>query len=229
MGPPHLEAHVRDILLRGVVKPVMRSLPLRLAPIALLLALPAASALAQSRPSMAAGGDRHRVAVRGRVSGDDIIRTARQFLGVPYRWGGTTPRAFDCSGFVRHVFAQYGIALPRTAREQAGVGSAPFPGDLQPGDLLFFYGARDGSGAQHIAIFVGGDTIIHASSSARRVRYDRLSGAGADRSWFRQRLVAVRRLLPAEGVFYVPTTGAATAAAPDARMARELTSTTFVF
>jgi cell wall-associated NlpC family hydrolase len=147
--------------------------------------------------------------VRGRVEGGDVVRSARRFLGVRYVLGGTTPRAFDCSGFVRYVFAEYGIALPRTAREQAGVGIAPFPGELEPGDLLFFYGGR---GAQHIAMYVGGDTIIHASSSAGRVRLDRLARRGSERSWFNRRLIAVRRVLPADGVFYVP--GGVAAAAP---------------
>ena len=164
----------------------------------------------------AAGGE---IVVRGPVSGVDIIRAARRHLGVRYRWGGATPRAFDCSGFIQYVFAEYGIAMPRTAREQAGVGIAPFPGDLQPGDLLFFYGGR---GAQHIALYVGGDTIIHASSTGRRVRFDRLSGSRAKPTWYRRRLIAVRRVLPAEGVFRLPTSGrdpaaASVAAAEDGR------------
>ena len=145
------------------------------------------------------------IVVRGPVAGTDVIREARRHLGVPYRWGGATPRAFDCSGFVQYVFGAYGIALPRTAREQAGVGIAPFPGDLQPGDLLFFYGGR---GAQHIALYVGGDTIIHASSTGGRVRLDRLSGSRKKPTWFRRRLIAVRRVLPAEGVFRLPTSTA---------------------
>lgn len=145
------------------------------------------------------------IIVRGPVSGEDVIRAARRYLGVPYRWGGETPRAFDCSGFVQYVFGQYGIELPRTAREQAGVGTAPFPGDLQPGDLLFFYGGR---GAQHIALYVGGDTIIHASSTGRRVRLDKLSGSRSKPTWYRRRLIAVRRVLPAEGVFRLPTSTA---------------------
>ena len=141
------------------------------------------------------------IAVRGRVEGTDIVRTARRYIGVPYVLGGSTPRAFDCSGFVRYVFAQYDVALPRTAREQAAVGEAPFPGELEPGDLLFFYG---GQGAQHIAIYVGGDTIVHASSRSRRVRLDRLGGTGAHRNWFGRRLIAVRRVAPVEGVFRLP-------------------------
>jgi cell wall-associated NlpC family hydrolase len=181
--------------------------------------LPSSPALAQ-RPApphrrgegaAASAGARERApsfAVRGTVSGDDIVRAARRFIGVPYRLGGTTPAAFDCSGFVRRVFAEYGVELPRTAHEQAAVGSAPEPGDLRPGDLLFFYG---GHGAQHIAIYVGGDTIVHASSRGRRVQLDRLGGAGhRRRSWFNERLIAVRRVAPVEGVFRLEGVSAST-------------------
>ncbi len=143
----------------------------------------------------------HMVRVRGIVDGDVIVATARRYLGVRYLLGGTTPRAFDCSGLVRWVFAQHGIALPRTAHEQAAVGRAPEPGDLQPGDLLFFYGGR---GAQHIAIYIGRDSIIHASSGGHRVKLDRITGTGTRRTWFGQRLIAVRRVLPADGVFELP-------------------------
>jgi cell wall-associated NlpC family hydrolase len=143
------------------------------------------------------------VAARAVIRGVDVVRSARQFLGAPYRLGGTTPKAFDCSGFVRYVFALHGVLLPRTAHEQAAVGEAPPPGDsLEQGDLLFFWG---GHGAQHIAIYLGGDSIIHASSSGHAVRVDRLTGPQGRRTWFNQRLIAVRRVLPAEGVAYVPS------------------------
>jgi cell wall-associated NlpC family hydrolase len=143
------------------------------------------------------------VAVRGEIDGQTIVGTAKHYIGVPYVLGGTTPHAFDCSGFVRYVFAQHGIALPRTAHEQAALGEAPNPGDtLQAGDLLFFYG---GQGAQHIAMYVGGDTIIHASSTGHHVRLDVLTRKGARRTWFNERLIAVRRLLPMEGLNYVPS------------------------
>ena len=142
------------------------------------------------------------VAARVVIRGGDVARSARQFLGTPYRLGGTTPKAFDCSGFVRYVFALHGLVLPRTAHEQAAMGEAPPPGDsLEQGDLLFFWG---GHGAQHIAIYLGGDSIIHASSSGHAVRVDRLTGPRGRRTWFNQRLIAVRRVLPAEGVAYVP-------------------------
>jgi cell wall-associated NlpC family hydrolase len=142
--------------------------------------------------------------VHGIVSGTEVVGTARRFVGVPYRLGGTTPRAFDCSGFVRYVFALHGISLPRTAHEQAAIGEAPAAGDsLEAGDLMFFWG---GHGAQHIAIYVGGDSIIHASSSGHKVRLDRMEAHGRrHNSWFNQRLIAVRRILPREGVWYEPS------------------------
>jgi cell wall-associated NlpC family hydrolase len=141
------------------------------------------------------------VRVSGVVDGNTIVETARHYLGVRYVLGGTTPRAFDCSGFIRYVFALHGLGMPRTAHEQAAVGFAPDERKLEPGDLLFFYG---GHGAQHIAMYIGGDSIIHASSSGHRVMLARLSGTGAHRTWFGQRLIAVRRVLPAAGTFDLP-------------------------
>jgi cell wall-associated NlpC family hydrolase len=166
---------------------------------AALLAVPG-EVTAQARQAPSPTGMRT-IEVRAPVRGEDVVRTAKQYLGVRYVLGGTTPRAFDCSGFVRWIFAQHGVRMPRTAKEQAAVGDAPPPGDLQPGDLLFFFGGR---GAQHIAVYVGGDTIIHASSSGKRVKLDRFGGTRVRPTWFGRRLIAVRRLLPAEGVVELP-------------------------
>ena len=141
------------------------------------------------------------VRVAGVVDGNTVVETARHYLGVRYVLGGTTPKAFDCSGFIRYVFALHGLTLPRTAHEQAAYGIAPNERELEPGDLLFFYG---GQGAQHIAMYIGGDSIIHASSGGHRVMLARLSGSGAHRTWFGQRLIAVRRVLPAIGTFDLP-------------------------
>lgn len=171
---------------------------------ALLAATAQASAQARQAPPVAA---MRTIEVRAPVHGEDVVRTAKRYLGVRYVLGGTTPRAFDCSGFVRWIFAQHGVRMPRTAKEQAAVGDAPAPGDLQAGDLLFFFGGR---GAQHIAVYVGGDTIIHASSTGKRVRLDRFGGTRARPTWFGRRLIAVRRVLPAEGVVELPVSASAT-------------------
>ncbi|MGQ0715680.1 MAG: C40 family peptidase [Gemmatimonadaceae bacterium] len=178
---------------------------LSVACIAILAA--ATPALAQARKAPAPTAMRT-IEVRTQVRGEDVVRTARQYLGVRYRLGGTTPRAFDCSGFVRWIFAQHGVRMPRTAKEQAAVGDAPVPGDLQAGDLLFFFGGR---GAQHIAVYVGGDTIIHASSSGKRVKLDRFGGTRRRPTWFGRRLIAVRRVLPAEGLIELPVNASADA------------------
>ena len=183
--------------------------------LATLLALRAGAVLlvtATGAAAQAAEALPRPVSVRGVVDGYTIVSTARRYLGVRYVLGGTTPRAFDCSGFVRYVFESHGIVVPRTAHEQSALGRRPDDGDLQPGDLLFFYG---GEGAQHIAIYIGNDSIIHASSSSKHVKVDKLAGKGKDRSWFGQRLIAVRRLLPAEGTFTIPAWTALTAAAPN--------------
>lgn len=184
----------------------MTTINARIALIGAALLGATAQALAQARQAPPVAAMRT-IEVRAPVHGDEVVRTAKRYLGVRYVLGGTTPRAFDCSGFVRWIFAQHGVRMPRTAKEQAAVGDAPAPGDLQPGDLLFFFGGR---GAQHIAVYVGGDTIIHASSTGKRVKLDRFGGTRARPTWFGRRLIAVRRVLPAEGVVELPVSASAT-------------------
>jgi hypothetical protein len=121
-----------------------------------------------------------------------VVGTADDYLGVPYVWGGDTPRGFDCSGFTKYVFAKNGITLPRVSRDQAKVGERVTPslGALRVGDLLFF--AENYSRIDHVAIYVGDDRIIHATSSGGEVRYDDLrSQRGA---WFVDHMVAARRM-----------------------------------
>ncbi len=95
----------------------------------------------------------------------DIISTAKQYLGVKYQWGGSTPQTgFDCSGFVAYVFAQNGISVPRVSRDQYKVGTYVAFEKLQPGDLVFFSFAGNGV-VDHDGIYLGGGQFINASSS----------------------------------------------------------------
>ncbi|GAB6153385.1 NlpC/P60 family protein [Desulfosporosinus burensis] len=95
----------------------------------------------------------------------DILSTSKQYLGVKYQWGGSTPQTgFDCSGFVSYVFSQNGITLPRISRDQYTVGSGVAFENLQPGDLVFFSFAGNGV-VDHDGIYLGGGQFINASSS----------------------------------------------------------------
>ena len=122
-----------------------------------------------------------------------VLRTASRYLGTRYRLGGTNPGAFDCSGFVRYVFARQGVALPRTANEQSSMGHPVAIGvdSLQVGDLLFFRTTR--GRAAHVAIYAGNGRIIHASAGSRRVRYDDLASPRG--RWFIEHLSGARRII----------------------------------
>ena len=91
-----------------------------------------------------------------------LVQYATQFVGNPYVWGGTSlTRGADCSGFVLSVYANYGISLPHSSRAQANCGAKIAASEAKPGDL-FFYG--NGSGINHVAIYIGGGQVVHASS-----------------------------------------------------------------
>jgi len=93
-----------------------------------------------------------------------IISTAKSFLGVPYKWGGTTPAGFDCSGFTRYVFASQNIDLPRVSADQYGVGTTVNFNNLIPGDLVFF-NLTSGTKVSHVGIYIGNNEFISATSS----------------------------------------------------------------
>lgn len=90
----------------------------------------------------------------------EIIRTALNLKGVSYRWGGTTPSGFDCSGFVQYVFRVNGISIPRAADSQYYDGDKISTSDLKPGDLVFFQTYE--SGPSHVGIYIGDNRFVHA-------------------------------------------------------------------
>lgn len=99
----------------------------------------------------------------------DLVLSAMGFMGIPYRWGGTSPETgFDCSGFVQFVFRQAtGVILPRSSFDQVKQGSSVSVEELQPGDLVFFNTMR--AFASHVGIYIGENRFIHAPSRGKSV------------------------------------------------------------
>lgn len=122
------------------------------------------------------------------AQGSAVTDYALQFQGTPYVWGGEDLRnGVDCSGFTQSVYKEFGVDLPRTAYQQSKVGQEVDWDDLQPGDLLFFKTA-DYAPVTHVAMYLGNNKIVHASSSHDEVTVTDLS------SYFRQRFVTARRV-----------------------------------
>jgi cell wall-associated NlpC family hydrolase len=115
--------------------------------------------------------------------GRRVVDFAKHLLGVRYAYGGSSPRAgFDCSGFVRYVYAHFGVTLPHSSYAQFALGRRIPRASLRPGDLVFF----DGLG--HVGMYVGDGRFIHAPHSGTRVRIESLVG------WYGARFDGARRL-----------------------------------
>ncbi len=119
--------------------------------------------------------------------GQALVATAKKYLGVPYVWGGTSPRGFDCSGLMQYVCRQNGISLPRVAASQRNVGRYVSRANLQPGDLVFF---GKGGRITHVGMYVGGGNMIHAPQTGDVVKIASINSsyrvanyAGAVRVW----------------------------------------------
>lgn len=122
-------------------------------------------------------------------SGSDIVSFAMQYLGTPYAYGGTGSGGFDCSGFTMHVFSNFGVSLAHGATPQLNNGYAVSQSELQPGDLVFFFGTYNtSSAASHVGIYIGGGQFIHASTS-RGVIISSLS-----ESYYASRYLSARRV-----------------------------------
>lgn len=121
-----------------------------------------------------------------KTNGNNIVNTAKKYLGVKYEWGGTTPKAFDCSGFTYYVYKECGINISRTSELQYASGNFVNKNDLQAGDLVFFKGS-DGSSINpgHVGIYIGNNEYIHSPRTGDVVKIsvlsDRLDYVGAKR------------------------------------------------
>lgn len=99
----------------------------------------------------------------------ELVEYAKQFLGNPYVWGGTSlTKGADCSGFTLSIFKKFGVKLSHHAASQAKEGTKISASELQPGDLVFY--ANSSGGINHVAIYIGGGQVIHASSPTTGIK-----------------------------------------------------------
>ncbi|HJW81770.1 MAG TPA: C40 family peptidase [Acidiferrobacterales bacterium] len=144
--------------------------------LALFAGLLLAGGCASTPVADAPGSARHREA-------SDI---AASMVGKPYRYGGNTPRGFDCSGLVQFSYKRAGMDVPRSTETQRGKSRKVSVSGLARGDLLFF--SQEGKYSSHVGIYLGGKRFVHAPSSGKRVRVDSLADA-----YWQKHLVDARR------------------------------------
>lgn len=121
------------------------------------------------------------------ASGSAIVSKAKQYLGVPYVWGGASPSGFDCSGLVYYVLNSVGISVPRSLAQQQNMGTYVAKSDLQPGDIVYFQNTY-ASGISHVGIYVGDGKFIHAPHSGAVVSY-----ADLNSTYYTQHYYSARR------------------------------------
>ena len=115
-----------------------------------------------------------------------VIATAKNYMGVPYVWGGESPSGFDCSGFTQYVLKKNGISIPRVTADQYGTGASVSKSNLRVGDLVFFTTYK--AGPSHVGFYMGGGNFIHASSSKG------VTISSLDSSYYSGRYIGARRV-----------------------------------
>ena len=104
--------------------------------------------------------------------GAEVLEFGRRFLGTPYRYGGSSPSGFDCSGFVYYCYKQFGVSLNRTAADMMSNGTWVAKAELQPGDIVGFYSSVGGSYIGHVGMYAGNGMMIHSPYTGTSIRYE---------------------------------------------------------
>lgn len=135
-----------------------------------------------------------------------IVTLSQKYIGVPYRLGGTTPRAFDCSGYTQYVYREAGISINRTVATQLQDGVIIAKEDLEPGDLVIFSNTGGRGFASHVGIYLGNGKMIHASETKG------ITIADLDSAYFAQHYQCARRIILSDVSLTasIPTVGSIT-------------------
>jgi cell wall-associated NlpC family hydrolase len=141
----------------------------RLAALAILALMAACAPFQRETPRSAAAN-----------AGAAALLAAQSRIGTPYRYGGSGPDAFDCSGLVAYAYRQAGVTLPRTAAQQYALARPVRRAELRPGDLVFF--RWSGREVSHVGIYAGDGLFVHAPQTGGQVRT-----ANLDDEWYRER------------------------------------------
>lgn len=120
---------------------------------------------------------------------EELVKTARSFLGIDYLWGGeSVETGFDCSGLAMTVYQLNGLVLPRNSRQQFAAGNPVKLSSLRKGDLVFFTGS--GSKVSHVGVFIGDGRFIHAPGKGKKIRVDKL-----EKEYFSRKFAGARSYL----------------------------------
>ncbi len=119
---------------------------------------------------------------------DELTAAAQEYIGSPYKLGGTTSAGFDCSGFVQYIFKKFEMSLGRTSRDQAKEGTDVKKKDLLPGDIVYFKQTPNAN-VSHSGIYIGSDEFI-SSTTSDGVRIDSLDGG-----YWGERYAGARRVI----------------------------------
>jgi len=129
---------------------------------------------------------------------DEIVETAKEFLGTKYVWAANGPDCFDCSGFTKYVYKQHGITLPRYSGHQAQVGTTVSFDELQKGDLVFFDTEKKFKGrVTHVGIYIGNGKFIHASSAKKQVTITSFN----EKPFYKRRFLRGERIIDSQSTF----------------------------
>ena len=112
---------------------------------------------------------------------------AKKYLGYRYVYGGASPSGFDCSGYVKYVFKNFGVELTRTSANQYANSVRIKKSELQVGDLVFF---GNGSYANHVGIYIGNNNFVHAANPSSGVRVSSMN-----ETYYANRYIGARRII----------------------------------